>query len=437
MAELKPKITGTGLTLIVIGSCIGSGIFITPSRIAGLLDSPSLILLLWIVGGLITISGALSYAELASRFPQAGGVYVYLREAFGSVWAFLFGWVVLTAVTSGALAALALAFTQFLGLVIPEIEPYRLPVAAGVLIITSVANVFGVQVGQFFSNLFTSLKVAGIVFIILCGLFVFNGESRAMYHTPEVNFATVQAFFLALTGVYWSYGGWQHATYISSEVINPGKNIAKAMIQGSCAVMLIYLLSNMAYMNVMDLDSVAASERVAADMMQEVLPGYGSRIMAIIVSISVFGTIAIYTMTAPRIYFAMASDGVFFSGLTRIHPKFHTPIPAILLQSGWAILLLFFWGTFSNLIEYVTFTEGVFLAMAALSVIVLRKKIQEPPGFRSPLYPLLPLFYFSVSVLFLGVGLYSHPVQALAALVIFSSGLIVYLFFRKRRKTLI
>lgn len=432
MAELKAGITRTGLTLIVIGSCIGSGIFITPSGIAEKLTSPSLILLLWITGGIITISGALSFSELASRFPNAGGVYVYLREAFGNYVGFLFGWVVLTAVTSGALAALALAFVRFLSVVFPELEPYGNWIAATVLLLTATANIFGVQVGQFFSNAFTSLKVAGILFIIVCGFFFVAEPVTEIYSMPVTDSSVLQAFFLSLTGVYWSYGGWQHATYISSEVVDPKKNLARAMILGSMAVMFIYLLSNMAYMNVLSISEIAENERVAATMMDKLFPGTGAKIMALIVSISVFGTIAIYTMTAPRIYFAMARDKVFFSSLAYVHPKYRTPVWAILLQSIWAVVLLLFWGTFSELIEYVTFTEGVFLALAAISVIILRRKKQELPSFSSPLYPLMPILYFTISMAFLGIGLYANPDQALAALVIFSSGSLVFLIFRKR-----
>ncbi len=432
MSELKAGITRTGLTLIVIGSCIGSGIFLTPSEIARELSSPLLIVLLWIIGGMITMTGALSYAELASRFPGAGGVYVYLREAFGSYPAFLFGWVVLTAVTSGALAALALAFTKFLGVVFPAIIPYDLLIAACVLVLTSMANVFGVQVGQFFSNLFTSLKIAGILFIIVAGFFILKNPVQQDWSFPPLSLSTLHHFFLALTGVYWSYGGWQHATYISSEVVDPKKNIAKAMIMGSMVVMIVYVLSNLAYMNTLAMPEIAGSEKVAADMLQVIFPGMGGKLMAVIVSVSVFGTIAIYTMTAPRIYFAMAKDKVFFKELAYVHPDYRTPVKAILLQSGWAIILLFFWGTFSDLISYVTFTEGIFLALAAVSVITFRRRTKEVPGFKSPWYPAVPLFYFLVSVAFLINGMIANPTQALAAAVIFGSGSLVYFFFRKR-----
>ncbi len=434
MSELRQSINSRGLILIVIGSCIGSGIFLTPSEIANELSQPSLIILLWILGGLITLSGALSYAELSSRFPSAGGVYVYLREAFGRYPAFLFGWVVLTAVTSGALAALALAFTRFLVAIIPEVDDYKLPIAAGVIALTTFANIFGVQVGQFFSNLFTSLKVMGILFVIVAGLFLVKDGVEVNWEIPSIDGNILHHFFLALTGVYWSFGGWQHATYISSEVINPEKNIARAMLAGSFIVMAVYILSNLAYMNALSIPEIASSEKVAADVLGVIFPGTGGKIMACIVCISVFGTIAIYTMTAPRIYFAMAKDKVFFPFLAKVHPKYKTPINAILIQSAWAILLLFFWGTFKDLISYVTFTEGIFLALAALAVIVIRKKFKGTPhaGFKSPLYPILPLFYFAVSIAFLSNGLIANPIQALAALIIFGAGSIVFFLIRKQ-----
>lgn len=436
MSQLRPTVTLWPLIFVVVGGCIGSGIFISPSKIAAEIPYASLILLLWIAGGLITLAGALTYAELGALFPKAGGVYVYIKEAFGPYPAFLFGWVVLLAVTSGALAALALVFSKFLALLIPMSDTAQLVAAAATIVLTTVANVFGMRVGQALASVFTSLKVLGIIAIVICGLFLSSAPHKIDFHFPPLTGNLVSHFLLALTGIYWSYGGWQHATYISSEVVNPQKNLSRAMIIGTLIVMTAYVLSNMAYLNVLPVDQLKNSQAVAADMMQGVFPKAGSLFIVGVVCISVFGTIAVYTITAPRIYFAMAADKVFFKQLAFVHPKYKTPTFAILLQSAWAIVLLFAWRTFSNLIEYVTFTEGVFLVLAAAALYVIRRRMKGMrASFRTPGYPVTPMIYILLSLAFLVNGMIAKPQQGLAALVLFAAGSVLYFFFRKTVKT--
>ena len=431
MSQLQPTIRFLPLMLIVVGGCIGGGIFITPSQVAAEAPYASLIILLWIIGGIIALTGALTFSELGAMFPKAGGVYVFLKEAYGPYPAFLFGWTNLMAVTSGALAALSLAFASFIALMVPMSDTAQLFLAAGTLAAATVINVLGVRLGEAFTALFTSLKVLGILVIVVCGLFLSASPHTIDFSLPSFDGNMAMHFMLGLTGVYWAYGGWHHATYVSAEVINPQKNLSRAMIAGTLIVMTVYLLGNMAYLNAMPVEGIAASKRVAADMMESILPGWGGKIIVGIVCVSVFGSIAVFTMTAPRIYFAMAADKVFFKQLTYVHPKFKTPMFAIILQSVWAIVLLFAWKTFSDLISYVSFTETVFLVLAGIALFLLRRKVKEKPVFRVPLSPFTPVLYILLSAVFVINGMIMKPEQGLAALVLFAAGTIVFLLFRR------
>jgi len=292
-----------------------------------------------------------------------------------------------------------------------------------------------VRVGQAFTALFTSLKLLGILAIVLCGLALYTPTHTIDFSWPAFDGNLAPSFLLGLVGVYWAYGGWHHVTFLSEEVVNPQRNLSRALIIGTLIVTGTYLLSNIAYLRVLPVQEIAASETVAADMMMRALPDLGAKLLVIIVCISIFGSIAVFTMTAPRIYFAMAGDNVFFKQMAFVHPKFRTPIFAMVLQTAWAILLLLFWKTFSDLIAYVTFTEGVFLILAAAALFIFRRRYGKSPLFRTPGYPLTPLFYILISLVFIVNGMIMKPIQGLAALILFSAGSIAYLLFRRLNRS--
>ncbi|HEX2898314.1 MAG TPA: amino acid permease, partial [Bacteroidia bacterium] len=360
------------LVLLVMGSCIGSGIFINPSSVAKEIPYAGMLLPVWILGGLITLSGALSYGELAARFPQAGGVYVYLKEAYGRLAAFLFGWVVLMAVTTGAIAGLALVFAGFLSVFIPMGEFAQKAVAVGLIMACTFINIGGFGLGRKIAGLVTTLKVLGILGIIVAGIAFVQTPVAVDWSLPSLGWESLSPMLLGLVGVYWAYGGWHHLTYLSGEMPDARKRMGGAMLIGVLGVMAAYVLVNLAYFRALPLQEIIASKGVAADMMKSVFGEIGGQFLAVLICISVSGSILIFTMSAPRIYFAMAADGIFFPALARIHPKTGTPALAIGLQSGWAIVLIFLWGTFENLVNYVTYTEAVFLVMAAAAVYIFR-----------------------------------------------------------------
>lgn len=418
-----------------MGSCIGSGIFMTPSGVAKAIPHAGLLLPVWILGGLITLSGALCYGELAARYPQAGGVYVYLKEAYGSLVAFLFGWVVLMAVTSGAIAGLSLVFASFLNVFVPMNDAEQKAAAVLLICLCTGINVQGLDFGKWIAGLVTGLKVLGIVGLIVAGIAFVRTPVPIDWSWPALGWASVSPMLLGLVGVYWAYGGWHHLTYLSGEMPDARKRLGSAMLVGVLGVMAAYVLVNWAYLRALPIGAIAASKGVAADMMIAVFGEVGGKLLALLVCISVSGSILIFTMSAPRIYFAMAADGIFFPALARIHPKTGTPAFAIGLQSAWAIVLLFLWGTFGNLVDYVTYTEAVFLVMAAAAVYIFRWRDRQRgikfQGFRVPGYPFSPLVYVVISAAFVVNGLISKVELAWAAAILFVAGLGLYFWFRQ------
>lgn len=433
MTELKKGLTLYGLTMIAIGACIGSGIFLTPSQIAGHLDSPLSILAVWGVGGVIALTGALTFAELGGLFKGSGGIYVYIKEAYGDLWAFWYGWASLLVVNTGAIAALSLACANYLDFIFNFGESGVIIVASLSIVLLTVVNVFGVTYAQLFSNVFTGIKLLGILFIILVGVSYSLPQAEPSVVVPEESGGgAAHAFFLALIGVIWSYGGWQHTTFLSGETERPRRNIPLAMVMGAIVVTATYMLCNFAYLQLMSPSQIAGSESVAADAISQIFP-WGGNLIAIMIAISTFGTAGIYTLTAPRVYFAMAKDGLFFSELAQVHPKYQTPTNAILAQSGWSIVLLLFWGTFEDVITYVTFIDWIFMIMAAISIFIFRMRMKDAErSYKVHLYPIVPLIFIIISTVFILNTLVGAPIQAGAGITLMILGLPMYYWFKRR-----
>ena len=436
MNQLNRKLSLFGLTMIAVGSCIGSGIFITPAKIAEAIPSHSLILMVWALGGVIALTGALSFAELGSMFPKAGGVYVYLREAYGDLVGFLYGWIILLVVNTGALAALGMAFAEYLQFFFPLTQEGKITVAIATIQVLTIINIFGVDISQIFAQVFTSLKLLAIGGIIILAFVFFDpGQVNLDFSLSNSPDSLVSAMLLALIGVLWSMGGWHHASYLSGEALEPRRTVPRAMVMGVLIVTITYILVNLSYMLLLPLDQIAGTERVAGDALATIIP-YGGKVIAVIIALSIFGTIGIYSMTAPRIYFAMARDKVFFPQLAYIHPTYKTPVAAMLIQSIWAIFLLLFWGTFHDLITYVTFMDIVFMTLAGVSLFIFRftKKSMERPV-KVPLYPIIPLIFIIISTAFVGSTLLERPEQAWYGLGILALGIPFYYFFKKQNRS--
>jgi APA family basic amino acid/polyamine antiporter len=430
--QLRKELTLYGLTMVAIGSCVGSGIFLTPAQIAAHLPSPWLILLIWTLGGAITLTGTLTFAELGSMFPQSGGVYVYLKEGYGDMAGFLYGWAYLLVISSGSIAALAIAFATYLAFVVPIDGPAVMVVAVLSIIVVTIINIIRVKAGEVFSNIFTGLKLLGIAGLVAVGLFWGKAETMNLggkAAEPVGNLGI--AFGLALIGVLWSYGGWQHASFVAGEAVDARRTVPKAMVLGSLVVAGVYVLTNLAYMFLLPVSTIVASESVAADAVSTVIP-IGGAMVAVVIAISVLGTAGIYTLSAPRVYYAMAADGIFFHKLAEVHSRFRTPVNAILAQSGWAIFLLLFWGTFEDVITYVVFMDWAFFALAGACVFIFRRRLKGVErGYKTLGYPFTPLVFVGISSLFVLNTLIERPLHAWVGLIFMAVGVGVFLYFKK------
>jgi len=431
---LKRALTMFDLTMIAIGASVGSGIFLTPALVANALPSPLWILGVWAAGGIVALCGALTYAELGAMMPRAGGFYVFLTEAYGGLFGFLFGWAYFLVVNTGSLAALAIAFSTYFGYFVPLGSTGTLVVAISGIVLVTVLNVIGVKAGGIFSDVFTVLKLIGLGVLIVAG--IGWGSSQTTDFAQPLSLPPGElgsALALAMVSVLWSIGGFQHATFTAAEAVNPQKTIPRALILGTVVIMVVYLLANVSYMFLLPLSSVASSERVAADAMRVVLGGFGGGFIALTIFISTFGTTGIYTLTAPRIYFAMAQDGVFFKKVAEVHPRFRTPAYSIIFQSTWAIVLILFWGTYESLISYVVFTDWIFFGLAAASVFIFRRRRPDAERpYKTTWYPITPLFFTGVSIWFVANTLIGKPAESWAGMLFLALGVPVYYFWKKR-----
>jgi basic amino acid/polyamine antiporter, APA family len=433
MTKLAKELTLYGLIMVAIGSCIGSGIFVTPSQIAGLIPSPYIILAVWAIGGVITLTGALTFAEISSIFPKAGGIYVFLKEAYGGWIGFLYGWAYLLIITSGSIAVLALAFSYYLSFFIPMNDTWKIITGIFAISILTTLNILRAKFGEMFSNVFTGLKILGILIII--GVGIIYGTSELTFRGTGFTFPSgsgFSSFGVALVGVLFSYGGWQHASFLAGETKNPSRNVPVAMITGAIVVTVIYLLVNVSYMFLLPLNTITGSQKVAAEAVSTVLP-FGGMLVAGIIAISTLGTIGIYTLSSPRIYYAMAEDGLFFKGIAKVHPVFKTPVNAIIIQSVWAIVLILFWGTFEDLITYTVSVEWIFFTFAAAGIFIFRKKMKDVERpYKTLGYPVTPLIFIGINTWFVINMFINKPLHTGLGLGLVLLGVPVYIFFMKK-----
>jgi len=432
-----PRVLGLWSVVgILIGTVIGSGIFVVPAEIATLVKAPVLILSVWVLGGLLSFLGALCFAELGAAFPQAGGVYVYLREAYGPLIAFLFGWTLFLVIDSGAIAALSMAFSsKYLPYFIP-LSPVGIKVVALVFVAFLVAvNYVGVRYGALLQNGLMFIKFGAILAVTGAVLFFAQGDSAHFSSPaiPAVSTGLMAAFGLAMVRTLWAYKGWEVTTYSAGELRNPTRDLPLGLLAGMAVVIALYLGTNLAYLYVFPAGEVATKSRVAADAMKLVVGPIGGTIIAIVILCSITGAANGNVLTAPRVFFAMANDGLFFKKIASVHPRFLTPHVSILATGGWAAVLSLS-GTFEALASYVIFGQLIFFALTAAAVIILRRarpELRRP--YRTWGYPLTPVLFIAGAVV-LSVNLVLiQTVNSLAGLGIILLGVPAYLYWQKKK----
>jgi APA family basic amino acid/polyamine antiporter len=428
------------VVMIVVGGVIGSGIFLSPSEIAAAVPAPLLMLAVWVVGGLFSFFGAVAFAELGAAMPEAGGIYVYLREAYGPLLSFLFGWTLFLVIDSGAIATLAVAFSHNILPRFVDMTPLtKKLIAAGFVTFLGAVNYVGVRWGSRLQNLLTYIKTAAIGIIVI-GVFFFaksHGDtSNFIEPSPgPFNFGLLGAFGVGLVASLWAYKGWESATYSAGEVKDPSRNLPLGILVGTVAVIVLYLIANLAYLYVLPVGKIAASEgRVALDAMEIIAGPFGASLITFLILFSILGAANQSVLCSPRVYFAMARDGLFFKKIAECHPKFLTPHVSIIAISVWSILLTLT-GTFRQLFTYVIFGEWVFFGLTVAAVIVLRKKrpdLERP--YKTWGYPVTPVIFVLASLYVAAASLLSAFWNALAGLGIICLGIPAYLYWNGKLK---
>ena len=426
-------------TMIVMGGIIGSGIFINPYVVARQVHTPFLVLGVWTFGGLLALIAAFIWAELASRRPDVGGQYAYLREAFHPGVAFLYGWVLLLVIQSGGMAAVAVTFARYF------VEMTGVPVkdsiiAAAMLALLTAVNCLGVRAGSTVQSVFMVLKIVAIVALVMCGLFLAPANNSATTSTlldRDASFDLLTAIGAAMVPVLFAYGGWQTATFVAGEIKEPRKNLPRGLLFGVAGVVLLYLSANFVYLHVLGTNGLAENTTPASEVMNRALGTFGSRAIAAGIAISTLGFLSQSMLTGPRVYFAMARDGLFFNAVASVHPRTRVPMVAIALQ-GLLATVIAFWGRYEQILNYVVSMDFIFFGLTACCVFVFRKRGSDQNDVgavnRVPLHPITTLLFIASCWLVVINTIYRYPSNTLIGLAILLAGIPAYLFWSRRNK---
>jgi len=431
-----PRVLGLwDIVSIVIGGVIGSGIFLVPKDMAAAVGGPLLILAVWAVGGLLSFFGALSFGELGAAMPEAGGVYVYLREAYGSAVAFLFGWTLFLVIDSGAVATLTVAFSSKYLPHFVALSPAAQKIVSVAFILFLVAvNYVGVRAGANLQNLLTVIKLGGLVGICVV-IFLFARGTTA--HFVKGGAATLgggfwSRFGVALVASLWAYKGWESATYSAGETKNPQRNLPLGILLGCLACIVLYVAAQLAYLYVIPASGIAQSDRIAAEAMNLAVGGAGASVISFIILFSIMGATNQNFICSPRVYFAMAKDKLFFPQIAAVHPKFLTPHVSIIAIGVWSIILSLS-GTFEQLFTYVVFGQWIFFGLTVAAVIILRKKRPDlPRPYKTWGYPVTPVIFILAAFYIAVSALINQFWNAMAGLGIIVLGLPFYFIWKRR-----
>lgn len=434
MTELKRQLGLLDTTMINVGTIIASAIFIVPAEIALQLHATSLTVAVWVVGGIVSLLGALSVAELAAAMPEAGGGFVYLREAYSPVWGWLYGWANGVVINPASIAAIAVGFAGYLGHFVPLSEQGIKGVAVASIVALTGLNILGVKAGAITQNVLTLMKV-GVVGILIVAGFVLAGGSTANLQPvwPTGQGHLVGAFGVAMVAVLWAYDGWIETTYVGSEVKNPERNLPRAIIYSALICMALYVLVTLSFTYVLGPDRVAGSRLVASDAAMVTMGALGAGLVAAGILVSTLGANNGIVLTAARVPYAMARDGLMFRFIGDVHPRWLTPANSLLVQAVISIALTLT-GKYDWLYTYVVFAEFVFYALMCGAVLRLRKRRPDMPRpYRAWGYPVTPVLFIGFSIWLVANTIREDPIDSAVAAGLILVGLPVYLYFRQRK----
>ena len=434
---LRRTLGFTDLLLLTLGTVIGSGIFIVPGVVLKQTNGHlGVALLVWVVGGVVSFLGALTYAELGSVTPEAGGLYAYIRDAFGPLPAFLYGWTSFLVIASGSVATLAVAFSAYLGQLIPLGAVGAKVASTLMIVVITFINVRGTRQSATVENSTTTIKVGALLLIGLALAVVGRSWPASSTLWPEsLNASVFSGFGAAMIGVLWAYEGWQYVTFSAGETRDPQRVFPRAIAAATFALIVLYVLANVGYVAAIGPAAAAQSSHVAADATAAVFGALSGKLLSVLALVSIFSATNGLTLTAPRLYFAMARDGVFFERLARVNQRFGTPVAAIVVLSSWSVVLALT-GTFEQLLTYVVFAGWIFYGLGALAVFASRRRWPNAP-FRTPGYPVTPIVFALAAALLVANTLYEQTRQAVIGLAVVLLGTPVFFLWRahSRRAT--
>jgi len=419
-------------TAMVAGIIIGASIFVQPSEITGHVPSVSGIFMVWLVSGVLTFFGALVCAELSSIFTQTGGVYLYLKEAFSAPVGFLWGWAMLWSMHTGIIAAVSMIFARYLAYFVPLGDAGIKAAAIGLIIVLSAINYTGVRHGGTVQALFTYGKILAIALIIVIGLVFGSGSTEHFSRGTATGGYSFSDFLLAVVAGLFAFGGWHMVTYSSEETVNPQKTIPRALMLGTLIVTVCYIAMNGIYMYVLPMDAVISSKRIAADAANALFGFGGGAFMSALVVFSTFGSVNGIILSGPRVYYAMARDGLLFNWAGAVHPRFRTPHRAIVIQAVWSSILVAT-GTYRALFTRIVYTEWIFFGLMAIGLFIFRRRPGYGGAYRMWGYPVVPAVFIVSSFVIVINQVISDPVECLIGLSLVLSGLPVYYFWTKMK----
>jgi APA family basic amino acid/polyamine antiporter len=458
--------------MLIVGSMIGSGIFIVSADIAKAVQSPGLLLLVWVISGVMTVVAALCYGELSAAMPQAGGQYVFLKEAYGPLWGFLYGWTLFLVIQTGTIAAVAVAFARYLDVFVPlskvllEVNLFdrnfaidlKQIVGVSVILLLSFLNCFGIRVGANVQNAFTFLKVLALLALIVLGLTFaggsfshfspltpdrgsvhsivsqFQASARPLFYSDSILSNLVILIGVAMIGALFSSDAWNNLTFTAGEVKNPQRTLPLALFLGTGIVTVLYLLANVAYLHVLPVQQIAQTDKIAATVANVALGPIGNGLVSFAILISTFGCLNGLILSGPRVYYAMAKDQLFFNAVAEVHPKYHTPVKSLAAQAIWAALLTLS-GTYSQLLTYVVSAALLFYILTVVGIMVLRRTRPDlPRPYRAFAYPYLPWFYVIMAVVVLGCNLIGDPRNSWPGFILIGIGLPAYIYWKRKQE---
>lgn len=433
--QLRRTLSLRDLIFIVVGTVIGSGIFLSPGAVVRGAGSGGVALIAWTVGGVLSLLGALTFAELAAAKPDSGGLYVYLRDAFGPGLAFLYGWTMFLVIGSGSLATLGAAFPRYVGVFV-HLSPFaERAVAVAMIMVVALLNIRGTRLSADVQGVATALK-AGVIVLLAAILVASAGGARPtdIWWPETFSLATLTGAVTGMIGVLWAYEGWQYVTFSAGETLEPQKTFGRGIVIGTVLLIGIYVFANIGYFAALGVDGVANSTRVASDAASAALGPWAAYALAVVILVSIFSASNGLTLTLPRLFFAMARDRLFFARLAEVHPRFGTPAGAIVGTALWSSVLVLS-GTFEQLLTYVVFMSWLWFALAALAIFAYRRKEPDAPRpFRTPGYPLTPILFVLAALVIVVNTVFAQPVQSLIGLAITLAGVPAYLWWRSRSR---